>query len=200
MDYSFIIISFLFGGIVFMACNSIYKKVLEMNSITNINALYSEILFSISKSKFVTRVNNNVTVECATGTLGVFSLLYMIDRDDIAVFKDGKCIYTTENVRDDLVQGIVKKINNQHKKEINDVVSIFGFTFSRIDFETKFKMKIENGMLYPLDKKEEESDVDKIVNKNSEMFNMDEILDKINNVGIDNLSVEEKAFLKSFKS
>ncbi len=106
---------------------------------------------------------------------------------------------STVCVDSDIIERIIKKINEQYKNQINDIVTVFGFIFSREDFETKFKMRVENGMLYPLDKKDE-SDIDRIKSKNSEMFNIDDILDKINDVGIDSLSNEERAFLKSFKS
>lgn len=190
---------FILGFLTYGLGNYIKTKVTKIRQVKNMNSLYSEILFSISKSKFVTRVNSNVTLDCVNGTLGSFSLLYMIDRGDIAVFRDGRCLYTSDSVDSDIIERIIKKINEQYKNQINDIVTVFGFIFSREDFETKFKMRVENGMLYPLDKKDE-SDIDKIKSKNSEMFNIDDILDKINDVGIDSLSNEERAFLKSFKS
>ena len=190
---------FILGFLTYGLSNYIETKVVKMRQVKNMNSLYSEILFSISKSKFVTRVNSNVTLDCVTGTLGSFSLLYMMDRGDIAVFRDGRCLYTSDSVDSDIIERIIKKINEQYKNQINDIVTVFGFIFSREDFETKFKMRVENGMLYPLDKKDE-SDIDRIKSKNSEMFNIDDILDKINDVGIDSLSNEERAFLKSFKS
>lgn len=190
---------FILGFLTYGLSNYIKTKVVKIRQVKNMNSLYSEILFSISKSKFVTRVNSNVTLDCVTGTLGSFSLLYMMDRGDIAVFRDGRCLYTSDSVDSDIIERIIKKINEQYKNQINDIVTVFGFIFSREDFETKFKMRVENGMLYPLDKKDE-SDIDRIKSKNSEMFNIDDILDKINDVGIDSLSNEERAFLKSFKS
>ena len=42
------------------------------------------------------------------------------------------------------------------------------------------------------------SDIDKIYKKNKVMFDIDEILDKINKVGIENLTNEEKEFLNNF--
>lgn len=200
MEYNLvmIIISFIFGGLFASALRSIITRANQISSVNAINSIFKEVLFSIDNSRFITRVNSTVTIEITTGTIGTVSLIYMVDREDVAIFKDGSCIYTSDKVDADIISNIIKRVNSKFNNEINDVVSIFGFIFSRVDFESKFKMKIENGMLYPLEK--EESDVAKIISKNSSKFTIDEILDKINTVGIDNLSVEEKEFLKMFKS
>lgn len=172
----------------------------ETRKSKKMNILFSEILASIGRSKLVTRVNNTATISIVTGSLGSVNLVYMIDRQDIAIFQENKCIYTSEMVDSEIISSIIEAIVIRHGKNIDDVVNLFGFLFSKFDFEKKFKMKIENGMLYPLDKDSESvSDIVKIVKDNSDKFSIDDILDKINTVGIDNLSIEEKKFLKSYK-
>ena len=195
----FYFLSFLFGGLLVISFISIRDKMTDVKKSKQMNSIFSEVLSAIGNSKFVTRVNSTVTISVVTGSLGSVNLIYMLDRKDIAIFQESRCIYTSESVDPEIISSIIELIVNKHGGDIDDVVGLFGFLFSKVDFEKKFKMRIENGMLYPLDSPET-SDVDKIVNNNSTRFYIDDILDKINSVGIDNLSVEEKKFLKSYKS
>jgi hypothetical protein len=48
------------------------------------------------------------------------------------------------------------------------------------------------------DMKENQSDIQKIINKNNNKLDIDDILDKINSVGIENLSKEEIQFLNNY--
>jgi hypothetical protein len=94
-----------------------------------------------------------------------------------------------------LINEITKAIELKHNKDINDVVEILGFVFSREDFEKSFNVnikEIKNGV------KKEESDIEKILKKNKKRFDIDEILDKISKVGIENLTEEEKQFLNNY--
>ena len=45
---------------------------------------------------------------------------------------------------------------------------------------------------------DENSDIQNIIKKNNNKFNIDDILDKINRVGIENLTKEEKDFLNNY--
>ena len=111
----------------------------------------------------------------------------------MAIFKDGKCIYTSNLIDSDLVNEISKEIELKHNKDINDVIDILGLVFSREDFEKSFNIKEIRNVI-----KKEESDIDEIVKKNKKRFNIDEILDKISKIGIDNLTEEEKQFLNNY--
>jgi hypothetical protein len=72
-----------------------------------------------------------------------------------------------------------------------------GFMFSREYFETTFKIKaddLKRGMYGP----QEVSEVDKIKGDNNTKLDIDEVLDRILEVGVDKLSVEESKFLKDY--
>jgi hypothetical protein len=74
--------------------------------------------------------------------------------------------------------------------------------FSRDEFESKFKIKVEDikkGM-FGHSPKEEVSDIEKIKRQNEVKFNIDDILDRITSVGIENLTPEEKKFLDSYNN
>ena len=87
-----------------------------------------------------------------------------------------------------------------HYYRINDVVEVLGFIFYRKDFEKNFNINIDELKEKTeniLKMNQDESDINKIINKNDKKFDIDEILDKINEVGIENLTKEELDFLNS---
>ena len=162
----------------------------------NINQ-FIQILKNIKsdKTKFKSRVNNTIYIETNLSDYGDVGLVCLLDKKDISIFKDEKCIYTSNLINSDLVNEITKEIELKHNKDINDVIEILGFVFSREDFEKSFNVnikEIKNGV------KKEESDIEKILKKNKKRFDIDEILDKISKIGIDNLTEEEKQFLNNY--
>ena len=162
----------------------------------NINQ-FIQILKNIKsdKTKFKSRVNNTIYIETNLSDYGDVGLVCLLDKKDISIFKDEKCIYTSNLINSDLINEITKAIELKHNKDINDVVEILGFVFSREDFEKSFNVnikEIKNGV------KKEESDIEKILKKNKKRFDIDEILDKIGKVGIENLTEEEKQFLNNY--
>jgi hypothetical protein len=162
----------------------------------NINQ-FIQILKNIKsdKTKFKSRVNNTIFIETNLSDYGDVGLVCLLDKKDISIFKDEKCIYTSNLINSDLINEITKAIELKHNKDINDVVEILGFVFSREDFEKSFNVnikEIKNGV------KKEESDIEKILKKNKKRFDIDEILDKISKVGIENLTEEEKQFLNNY--
>lgn len=171
----------------------------------NINQ-FIQILKNIKsdKTKFKSRVNNTIYIETNLSDYGDVGLVCLLDKKDslhfdqrapgfMAIFKDGKCIYTSNLIDIDLVNEISKEIELKHNKDINDVIDILGLVFSREDFEKSFNIKEIRNVI-----KKEESDIDEIVKKNKKRFNIDEILDKISKIGIDNLTEEEKQFLNNY--
>lgn len=171
------------------------------NLIRDINNQFKEVLNNIlsSNSIFKNRVNNTVYINTKLKDYDDVNVIYLMDRKDIAIFKDGKCIYTSEMVEKDTIKSITTAIDKKFEDKINDVVEVLGFVFSREDFERTFKIKVEDLTNPEKMKMMDESDIDKIVRENDSKFSIDDILDKINKVGIDNLTEDEKKFLQNYK-
>jgi hypothetical protein len=68
--------------------------------------------------------------------------------------------------------------------------------FSRADFEKTFNLNFED-MKNKMNMSSG-SDIDRIIEENEYKFDIDSILDRISEVGIENLSPEEKKFLDNF--
>lgn len=161
-----------------------------------VNSVFEDILDDIKNSTFLNRINNTVTLNTYYDG-EVVTVMYMIDKKDIAVFKDERCIYTSESVDESIIKQLINAIKAYHGEGINDTVNVMGFVFSREYFETTFKIKTEDlkrGMYGP----QEVSEVDKIKTENNTKLDIDEVLDRILEVGVDKLSVEESKFLENY--
>jgi hypothetical protein len=156
----------------------------------------------LGNTKFKSRVNDTVYVSTTLTDQGEVDVIYMMDKSDIAIFKDSKCIHTSDFVDTEIIHEIVNTIFMVHNKQINDIVEILGFTFYREEFEKSFNINFEE-----LKKSnifgsaiQEISEIDKINTDNQNKFHIDEILDKISESGIASLTIEERLFLDNYSN
>jgi uncharacterized protein YneF (UPF0154 family) len=162
---------------------------------------YSEILTKLStgKTRFKTRVNQTVYISVKLKDHGKVNLLYLMDKKDIAIFKEDKCLYTSDQVVQNLLTDIITSIENRHGWKIEDVVNVLGFVFYREDFEKSFGMKFDDiSKSLGMRQQQSDSEIDNIVNNNETKFDIDEVLDKIGKLGIEMLSEEEREFLDNY--
>lgn len=168
------------------------------------NEVYLKLLNNIksNKTKFKNRINNTVFITTKLPDVGKVEVVFMMDTNEIAIFQNHRCILTSDNVDNKTLTEVSQSILETHELEINDIIEILGLVFSRIDFEKKFNTNIEEIRKQSIktsgENKIEKNDIDKIIASNRKKFDIDEILDKINSIGIENLTPEEKLFLKNF--
>lgn len=179
------------------------EKVNNLREIKDKNDQYEKVYQNIinKKSRFKTRINNTVYIGTKLPDYGRVSIVYLLDKNDISIFKEEKCIITSDSVSKELVDKIIKEINYRHGYRIDDIVEVLGFIFYRPDFEKNFNVnfqEIKERAMKISREMGEMSDIDKIHKRNKTRFDIDEILDKINKVGIENLTNEEKEFLNNF--
>ena len=184
--------------------SSFIKKVLEKiaddESTKKVNDVYSNLLNNVhgNKTIFTSRINNTVSLETLLDGEGKVNIMYMMDKKDIAIFKNDNCVYTSNLVKPDLLDEIITAIDIYHKTKIVDTVNMMGLIFSREEFERKFNLKVEDmkkGMYAPM----EVYDIDKMIEDEID-FDIDYILDRISEVGIENLTPDEKEFLKNYNN
>lgn len=207
MSYSLLLLLFVSFGVGFAVSNIIrklYDNYIDKIDVKRINSVYQEVLENIykNKTKFKSRMNNSISIETEISE-GLVNIVYLIDRNDIAIFRDDVCIYSSSVVDSDTVDEIIVSINIYHKKEIDDIINIFGFIFSKEYFENKFNIKVEDikkNMNIAFGTDTDISDVDKIKKKNENRYDINEILDRIQLVGIENLTVSEKKFLDNYNN
>lgn len=203
MNFNFISFSigFTSGTILWYLSSLLARKYQKNSLIKDINNQFKQLIDNINlgKSKFKTRIKDTVFIETSLKDYGNVNVIYIMDRQEISIFKDEKCIYTTTELLDrEILQGAISAITITHEKKINDVIDLMGMTVSREDFEKTFNQKIQEINKIITDVKET-SDIEKIINKNSAKLDIDEILDKISKTGLESLTEEEKEFLKKYK-
>jgi hypothetical protein len=191
----------LFGMFMLHKVTSIREKKAKEKIVNDIVDIYNEVYNNLitSNCSFKSRVNNIAYISSSLVEHGDIEIIYILDKIDIAIFKDGQCIYTSDLVNKDLVLKITTLVEYKYKKELNDVVSILGMTFSKNVFEKTFGIKYDDikDQLGVFDGKKN-SEIDKIVSENEFRYNIDEILDKIGKEGIQKLTPEEKNFLDNY--
>ena len=199
----------IFGGGVFVGylfkfwSDRLTDKVNNLREIKDKNDQYEKVYQNVinKKSRFKTRVNNTVYIGTKLPDYGRVTIFYSLDKNDISIFKDDKCIMTSDSVGKELVDKIIREINYRHGYRIDDIVEVLGLIFYRPDFEKNFNVnfqEIKERAMRMSREMGEMSDIDKINKRNKVRFDIDEILDKINKVGIENLTSEEKEFLNNF--
>lgn len=154
------------------------------------------------KSKFRTRVNDMVYLSINIEEHGNVDLIYLMDKDDVAIFQQTKCLYTSDGIDKSLIDEIISTIYKIYGKKINDVVEILGFVFYREEFENSFNIKVEDLKKSNLfsNLSNDIGEIEKIKTENRRKFNIDEILDKISSLGIASLTIEERLFLDNYSN
>jgi len=163
-----------------------YIFYLSTLSISRQNSKYFKLILDNLKKngKFISRVNNNVEISVDLPTDKI-TLYLTLDKSEIFIFKNQICIKSSsESVEREIIDSIILEIKDRWNSKINNVVNMNGSlldkkTYTRIVNNLSYQSQQE----YPM--------------KN--ILNLDDILDKINEVGLDKLSEEEKEYLKSIK-
>lgn len=163
---------------------------LDKNFLNILNELES------GRSRFKKRLNNNIYIAIFLEEYGYVDILYTLDNDRIALFKEDSCILTSTGIDKEIIKNISNFIVSNYKNDIDDVINLSGVIISSSEFEriTGYKFKDLNKAQIL---KEELSDIDRILNINNSKFDLDEILDKISKSGIKSLTDEERIFLEN---
>lgn len=170
-----------------------HKKLKDLKK--EYKSVFTELENSIgTKSmEFINRVNYNAIFKLETQKFGNFDLVIFLDKNEIHFMRDQKMVYTSTNglIDQEFVENLILKVNHTYK-DMNDVISLGG---NLIDKKTISQMTRKLGI---------EKDI-KIIDfneynneENSDPeFSLDDILDKINEVGLDGLTKEELNFLNN---
>jgi len=163
---------------------------------------FEEILSNIKKGQavFVSRVNHTVMLDTKLKDYNIVNVVYLMDKSIVCIFKENKCIYTSETIDKKLNENIISNIHEQYGKQIDDVVEVLGVTISREELESKlkdFESVNPEAELNNLMMKKETTEIERIVEENEDRFDVDSILDKISKHGMSKITQEELDFLKN---
>ena len=209
MIFNYLLILFVgivLGGLLTNWSNKLSEKISHNKLILDKNKQFKQILEKVNtkRSRFKTRVNNTVYIGVKLEDYGKVDIVYFLDKKEnqLNIFKADKLILTSDLVSEELLSEIINSINRVHYHKIVDVVEILGLVFYREEFERSFGISVQelkkrtDNLMKSMN--DDQSDIEKIVNKNNRKLDIDDILDKINKVGIENLTEEEKEFLNNY--
>ena len=71
---------------------------------------YNEILKKLTSNEvsFTSRINNTVQLHTEIEDEGEVQIMYFLDRQDVSIFRDGDCLYTSNLIEKDLIEKILK--------------------------------------------------------------------------------------------
>jgi hypothetical protein len=183
-------------------------KILFKLSILTINVVYKKLYKQIvnGKIEFDSRVNSILSLTSKLGHYGKVNINCDIKTNKIDIIKYNSIIFTSTLVDNELLKKIMNIIKEKYKNEIDDVVDVLGVIIDRKSFskalekndmnyeEYKGIMDRFQKMCVDLYSKKNE----KNPKNNKSELNIDQILDKINEIGFNNLSKEELDFLNKY--
>ena len=194
----------LFVGIAIgiLLTKKIMQRLISIDNQRTLNSKRNQFVEALGRikageSQFKTRMNDTVYIQVNLVSHGLVDVIYLIDRDDIAIFQNTTCLYTSDSVENEIIEQIIKSICLIYNKKINDVIEILGFVFYREDFEKSIGCKIDEVVKNPIFCKPEIQQEDIIQTK---VFDIDELLDKISQYGLPALTPEEIDFLDNYSN
>lgn len=173
-----------------------------------INNIFKKVLKDIKENRtsYINRLGDNISIKGSLDDVGIIEIIYISNKNDIALFSKDICIYTSGNVDRSIIDDIIDQINIKYRSKIDDIVIVMGIIYYKPEFEKKFNITVEemkrrNQTMEEMKKNlNEQSDIDKIIQENKTKFDIDDILDKIASNGINNLTNDEKIFLKKYNN
>lgn len=151
----------------------------------SIENMFLLILSNFDKLIFTKRINRY-----AYFIYESWEIIYQLDDKSIHVFSKEKCLATSNQLNgSSVIDKLLSNIDNSWGNDINNTIIIDSNEVS-INFVEEQRKKIQSTFIDPILAKIEKE------NKIS-YFTVDEILDKINKVGYNNLTQEEKDFLNN---
>jgi hypothetical protein len=97
------------------------------------NLVFKQILTNLQngKGKFISRINNTVQIDTKIKSEGKINMVFFIDKNDISIFKDGNCVYTNQNIDQDIINSITSMIWSRFSDRISDVVQLYNNVMDR---------------------------------------------------------------------
>jgi hypothetical protein len=187
MNILLLLVAFILGAGTSLTFVYLLSKRVDTKLKQKVNDIFQEVLDNLKEDfvKFECRLNNMVQLSTSLDTLDSVGIVYIIDRHEISIFKESECIYTSSNLDSKIKENIVSQIWSKFSNQINDTVQVYDLTY---DCNTFLKVS----QVQKVDLQEEEFDKQPI-------FDLDDILDRINEIGFENLDDAEKEFLKKYK-
>ena len=158
-----------------------------------VNTIFTNVISNLKKKTvdFTNRQGNITYLTTKLEGLGKVNILYLMDKHDIVIQKQKTDKFViSHHANKSIINDLIDLINIKFNREINDVIEVNGYKISRVAIERQVS-KMNLSEMFG------QGDMEKIKQDNQERFDLDSILDKINQVGLKNLTDGEKNYLNS---
>lgn len=196
------------GKIYTKAREKVKKRLYKEESIKQYDNITRNIV--TGNAKFKSKINNIVILTTKLPVYGDVEILYEIDKQDISIFKDNKVLFISKDIDSTTISNIIRYISqifsneiNKKRKKITPSDLDIGSMFAGLDIGKIMDDILKGGMpgssisfsYDPTSGSAQPLNTDVKEQKKKIILEMDAILDRINEVGYDNLTKEEKDFL-----
>ena len=171
-----------YGGLRYS--NYLFNKVLNDKN-KKVKDTFDKVFGNLNEVSFNKRVNNYVYLDS-----GEITVLIDLKKNVIYLSRGDEFLTDSRHLDENLSNKLLKDISSHFYKEINDVLILGEYLFSRNLSSIAFESHNSNEDNQDEDL-EFESDFEEV------KFNVDMLLDKINSFGISSLTEEEIKFLKN---
>lgn len=174
------------GFTIFYVILEVTKKINLIKLKKQYNDAFSEIesLIGTKSFKFVSRFNDYLTFKAHGATLGKVTIVTIPKKGEVSIFRDETIIFTQHYADSGLIKSLINNINITYDNQIKDCYKVMGNIIDKATIK-KMNPDVEFPEAFP-----------KITQRT---FTMDDILDRINEVGLNNLTKEEKDFLNNYQ-
>lgn len=186
---------FIFGAVVGYIMNILYQELVKYLDVRKNKILFDRLLVSVEggEGKFVSRLGDSITIFLKKGSHVGKYIIYDKFSRYVSVISDNKELTNSKQVisyfpKDTVVDDLIDEIEYRFHDNIEDYVVVSGIKIDRKYLDSMMKKQMDN-----LDS------VFSTYQKKEESFNIDDILDKINQVGFEGLTDKEKNYLKNIK-
>ena len=139
-----------------------------------------------SSVKFSSRYNNTVTFLVSTTFKGKVDLVFFLDKSDFRILSKGEFILGTEHADKKIIEDLCLKLEESYDKDLKDCVKVMGHIVDRKTVKL-VNPNVTFPPAFPEDEVEESN------------FTIDGVLDRITQVGMENLTDDEKRFLEQYQ-
>lgn len=182
-----ILMSFVFGAIFAITVVRLIHQNVENKETKLIDSLFQDIYNNRGKLSFLKRVNMYVYLKYNDQ-----ELIYLLDKDIFYLYHTDVCLATSARIQGNVVFNKLKKfVSGKFEYDISNIVIIENNVYS---------MNVFSKFMNPQQFENIGSAMDQnsIKSNPEDHLNLDDILDKINNVGLDNLTNKERDFLEKY--
>lgn len=197
------LIYFLTGCLIMYLIIVIKNYFIRKSNLIEIKKVYNELYDNLINNMvtFNNRIDDLIILNTNLANYGKVEIIIYLNKSNIFILQNDVTLFDSKLIDLDLTIKIHQKIINKYNSDINNIIEINGVIYNKTDYDIK-STEIYNKILS--DFNNSNPYINDIVNESESKnikheYNLNDILDKINKIGYNNLSYYEKEFLKNIK-